>query len=202
VREAFKLKFEPARDVGGRAIEVLTLWSFEWPAYYWLIEHDRRSHNMYLIPDDAASLPCRGDAPNKPVYRDCSQPDLRRAMSAPWFDGPDVRPAAPVVLQPRHVAIDKLQRTAGEPAIPPSSELVAAASGKPIAAAIIRLCLTADGKVDTTSVAKSSGVTAYDEQLQATIQATWAFVPPPPGSQAPPAGKRQPVCTSATFVTR
>jgi TonB family protein len=95
----------------------------------------------------------------------------------------------------RSVAIDQLIRLTGAPSIPPSAEALTAASGKPIAEAIVRVCLTADGKVDSARPVKSSGVAAYDEQLQATIQATWAFAPPLDDRPAP-------VCTLVSFLAR
>jgi TonB family protein len=96
----------------------------------------------------------------------------------------------------RNVVIEKLHRLTGEPAIPPSDDVQRAAAGKPFAVAIVKVCLTADGKVDSTKIVKSSGMPAYDEQLQATIKATWAFTP------VETEGKPGPVCTSVTFVAR
>jgi TonB family protein len=69
----------------------------------------------------------------------------------------------------------------------------AAAAGKPLGAAIVRVCLHRDGTVDTTKVIKTSGVPAYDEQLQRTIKASWTFEPVE-GEGA--------VCTTATFLGR
>jgi len=102
-------------------------------------------------------------------------------------------PAAPAV---RNVAIDKLHRLTGEPAIPPSDDVRKAAAGKPPGVAIVKLCLLADGKVESTKIVKPSGVPAYDAQLQRTIQATWTFEPV--AADGPPG----PVCTQVTFLSR
>jgi len=92
---------------------------------------------------------------------------------------------------PRTMPIDRLHRLTGDTAIPPSDVARQAAGGKPFAVAIVRLCLGPDGKVSSTKIVKSSGVAAYDEQLQATIQASWSFTPVDADAQ---------LCTSATFV--
>jgi TonB family protein len=94
------------------------------------------------------------------------------------------------------VTLDKLHRQSGQPEIAPSDDAKKAADGKPFAAAIVKVCLAADGKVASTKVAKSSGVPAYDEQLQTTIQAAWAFEP------FAPHGAPEPVCTSVAFVSK
>jgi len=95
---------------------------------------------------------------------------------------------------PKTVLITKLHRRSGDPAIPPDDEVQKAAAGAAIAVAIVRVCLTADGKVDTAKVVKSSSVPAYDAQLLRTIQDTWTFDP------AETDGKPAPVCTQVTFV--
>jgi TonB family protein len=94
------------------------------------------------------------------------------------------------------VTLDKLHRLTGQPAIPPSDDVKKAAGAKPLAVAIVKVCVAADGKVASTKLAKSSGVAAYDEQLQTTIQATWTFEP------VATDGKPEPVCTSATFLSK
>jgi TonB family protein len=94
------------------------------------------------------------------------------------------------------VAIDKLRRVGGDAAIAPAEDVKKAAGSKPFAAAIVRVCLRPDGTVESTRVVKSSGVPAYDEQLESTIRASWAFEPPQVDNQTTA------VCTSATFVAR
>jgi hypothetical protein len=37
VEEAWKLKFDPARDSAGRAIRTLVVWKMEWPSWGWLV---------------------------------------------------------------------------------------------------------------------------------------------------------------------
>jgi outer membrane biosynthesis protein TonB len=61
-----------------------------------------------------------------------------------------------------------------------------------IGAAIVKVCLTADGKIESTRLIKTSGVPAYDDQLQAAIRDTWAFDPV----------DGHPVCTAITFLAR
>jgi TonB family protein len=109
-----------------------------------------------------------------------------RASSAePGTQGPS--PARTVVLE-------KLHRLTGTQAIPPSNDVVKAAAGK-LGVAIVKVCLAPDGKVDETKLIKSSGVPAYDAQLQDTIKATWTFEP------VEADGKPVPVCTQVTFLT-
>jgi hypothetical protein len=95
---------------------------------------------------------------------------------------------------PRTVPIDKLHRLSGEQAIPPGDAAKSAAAGKPIAVAIVKVCLGADGKVESTKVVKSSMVAAYDEQLESTIKGTWTFEP------VVTDGKPTPACTQVTFL--
>lgn len=113
---------------------------------------------------------------------------------------------SPTDHQPRQasaasVQLDKLRRVTGDPAIPPSDDVKAAAAGKPLGAAIVRICLGSDGKVESTRIVKSSGVPAYDDQLQATIKASWAFEPVT-RTEGAVDNQTAPVCTSATFIAR
>jgi hypothetical protein len=102
-------------------------------------------------------------------------------------------PRAAATGSARNVAIDKLRRLSGDAAIPPGDDAKKAAGGKPFAVAIVKVCLAADGKVESTKIVKSSGVPAYDDQLQGTIKASWTFAP-----EARP----EAVCTTATFQAR
>jgi TonB family protein len=116
--------------------------------------------------------------------------------AAPPSAPPDAAPTAPAPAPAgpaRNVTLDKLRRVSGDAAIPPGDDAKKAAGGKPIAAAIVKVCLAADGKVESTKIVKSSGVAAYDDQLQATIKASWAFAPQ---------DKPELLCTTATFTTR
>jgi Carboxypeptidase regulatory-like domain len=85
-RAAFEVKFEPARDRSRRAIPALVLWSFEWPAYWWMRHHDES--DMRRIPADASAIPCRGSGPTHSVYRDCRAPSVANAISKPWIERP------------------------------------------------------------------------------------------------------------------
>jgi hypothetical protein len=38
-REAFKLRFKPALNDAGRPVAVKVVWKFEWPAYWWSMDH-------------------------------------------------------------------------------------------------------------------------------------------------------------------
>jgi len=107
---------------------------------------------------------------------------------------PAAAPAPEGPPPPKTVLITKLHRRTGDPAIPPDGEVQKAAAGAAIAVAIVRVCLTADGKIDAAKVVKSSGVPAYDAQLLRTIQDTWTFEP------IETDGKPAPVCTQVTFV--
>ncbi len=86
VRDAFKLKFEPARDRVGKAMVSHVVWKFEWPPSSWNLGSPR-------IPPRASKLPCRRKASdtwyelNTP-YRDCSPPNMAAAFTAPWIARP------------------------------------------------------------------------------------------------------------------
>lgn len=101
--EAFKLRFEPARNEAGRAVRSSVMWPIEWPAYWWLIEfmgtatrlppivhHGRGPDSLGAPRSMADSVPCAGSGPMelgsiRPGYRDCSQPDLSRDFDdEPW----------------------------------------------------------------------------------------------------------------------
>jgi TonB family protein len=95
---------------------------------------------------------------------------------------------------PRNVVLDKLHRLSGEAAIPPSDDVKKAAGARPLGAAILRVCLTPDGAVESTKIVKSSGVPAYDDQVQRAVHATWKFSPVEAG------GQPERVCGTATFA--
>lgn len=115
VKEAMKLRFEPALDEHEKPMRTQILWSMEWPSHGWLVEHNGTAQRLpveaYVIdpllrgfggqgqpvapPTGASALvrvPCAGSGPlnldlRYPVYRDCSKPDLGRASLLPWLDG-------------------------------------------------------------------------------------------------------------------
>ena len=83
VREAFDLKFEPARNRLGKPMPSQVMWKFEWPPSVW-------NRGSSRIPPRASQLPCRRSATdtwyelNTP-YRDCSRPNMAAAIRAPWI---------------------------------------------------------------------------------------------------------------------
>lgn len=86
VKAAFKLAFEPARNLAGKPTASLVTWKFDWPPSVW------NRGDSYVRPD-ASRLPCRRSETdrwfslNKP-YRDCSLPNMSIALTAPWIDRP------------------------------------------------------------------------------------------------------------------
>ncbi len=94
-KEAFRLRFEPARDTKGRRISSLVVWLIEWPSHGWLIDlvgiATRMPPPVGVPPRSmAAYVPCAGSGPLKldsvhPTYRDCSEPDLSRAGRERWI---------------------------------------------------------------------------------------------------------------------
>jgi hypothetical protein len=88
--EAFKARFEPARDAAGRPTATYLLYALEWPSYWWMVKMVGTATNEPRSPD---YIPCRGSGPLNlgmavPVYRDCSVPDLDRIKAAAWIDPP------------------------------------------------------------------------------------------------------------------
>lgn len=82
VREAFALRFEPARDRAKRPIRSLALWTFEWPPYWWMSIEQR---TLSRLPAEVLKTTCRpGDQTTKHL-RDCRAPDLSRAEKLPWL---------------------------------------------------------------------------------------------------------------------
>lgn len=86
IREAFALRFEPARDLADRPVSTLALWTFEWPAYWWLIERGNRS--THRLPEGIEQMPCRGDGGVRRYHRDCTPVDLERGMAERWIAKP------------------------------------------------------------------------------------------------------------------
>lgn len=88
IAEAFKLRFEPARDARGRPTATPVIWLIEWPSHGWLIARIGIATRM---PQSlAAHVPCVGSGPLNldsvhPTYRDCSEPDLSNATSETWI---------------------------------------------------------------------------------------------------------------------
>jgi carboxypeptidase family protein len=85
IRQALKLEFEPARNRVGQPTRSMVVWSYEWPAYYWLEDH---RNGMRTMPAEVRGVPCFGSGPTHTLYRDCSRPDLAHAVAQPWHDKP------------------------------------------------------------------------------------------------------------------
>lgn len=83
VREALKLKFEPARDRSKRPVNALTLFTFEWPSYWWMME---KRAPIYRMPMEALAVPCRSATKPRPHHRDCRTPSVAKAASARWVE--------------------------------------------------------------------------------------------------------------------
>jgi hypothetical protein len=105
--QAWKLRFEPARDAAGRAVPSQLLWKMEWPSYWYartvqgapLAAFQSRARTIlgvadrtvapFLLPlktSQRVGPPCRGRGPLNlgsaaAVYRDCSQPDFDKAFT-------------------------------------------------------------------------------------------------------------------------
>ena len=74
VRDALKLKFEPARDRANRPMGTKTLWTYEWPAYSWLT----KQHQRRYMPHDVYDVPCGKG-------RDCTPVSFAAVFSEPWL---------------------------------------------------------------------------------------------------------------------
>jgi hypothetical protein len=92
VREAFKMRFSPARNAAGKPVAALILWSYEWPSYWWMYEH---KYTPGQVPEAASTVPCKGEARDVPRFRDCTTADIAQAHEAPWVgrDSPLAEPA-------------------------------------------------------------------------------------------------------------
>ena len=84
VRDAFAIPFEPARDRAGKPVSALVVWTWEWPAFYWMITNRKYPNRL---PSSTSTIPCLGSAPVK-AMRDCSKPALAKAVTLPWIDKP------------------------------------------------------------------------------------------------------------------
>lgn len=93
-KEAFKLKFDPARDATGKPVRTWLLWEIEWPSVWWLDAFQLPRTTMPPVvgfPPHRKDwyVPCAGSGPLQlesihPIYKDCSRPDLSRASVEPW----------------------------------------------------------------------------------------------------------------------
>lgn len=97
-REAFKLRFDPARDREGKPMRSLLVWEIEWPSAWYLVAlygTRTRMPEWVGVPPrrQGRGLPCEGAGPWQlgSVYRGykkCSRPDLSRATAEPWVVPP------------------------------------------------------------------------------------------------------------------
>lgn len=93
IRAAGDLSFEPARAISGKAVPALVLWTYEWPAYYWLLE---RKLSPERLTDVVETVPCAREPSNRQRLRDCTKADLAKAGELPWI--PAVRSPDKVLL--------------------------------------------------------------------------------------------------------
>lgn len=93
IRAAGDLSFEPARAASGKAVPALVLWTYEWPAYYWLIE---RKLSPEGLTDVVETVPCADHPSNRARLRDCTKADLTKAGDLPWI--PAVRSPDKILL--------------------------------------------------------------------------------------------------------
>lgn len=82
VREAFALRFDPARDRAQRPVRSLVLWTFEWPAYWWLRQ---TKQPLTRLPASVGGVRCRRADRPRTWDRDCRDPDLAGADQHPWL---------------------------------------------------------------------------------------------------------------------
>lgn len=92
--EVRRLRFAPARDATGKPMAVLLVWQMDWPAAGWLLSaHGNLTRMPKLIKPGRAEddhVPCAGSGPMhlesvRATYKDCSQPDLSKAVTEPWI---------------------------------------------------------------------------------------------------------------------
>lgn len=89
IDHALKMRFDPAEDAKGRAIPTQLVWALEWPSYWYLVTMEHPP-NRVLDPERVRYIPCYGSGPLQmeslhPTYRDCSEPDLSKISSEPWY---------------------------------------------------------------------------------------------------------------------
>lgn len=102
IKEAARLRFQPALSLSGKPIPSLVLWDYEWPSYYWLLS---QKFSPEALPPEAELVPCKGtEAPNAKYFRDCTTADVAKAQSLPWIPAISVLDAykEKEVQGPRH----------------------------------------------------------------------------------------------------
>ena len=97
VREAFEVRFEPARDRTKRAVPSQLVWMFEWPSHSWLSHQVH--YDLSRMPDDYTKVACQQPDEHRHDRRDCSQADLTSSLGEAWIVKP--KPAAPAKPTPK-----------------------------------------------------------------------------------------------------
>jgi TonB family protein len=105
---------------------------------------------------------------------------------------PPPPPAPPQAVAP---SILEGQRLTGDKNIVPSAAAKAEIerSGKDKVIGSFKLCVSTSGQVTTVSMLKSTGISAYDNELESGVR-TWSYKPFLVN------GKATPVCTAVTFI--
>jgi hypothetical protein len=85
VKAGFDVEFEPARDTAGNAVRAAVLWTWEWPAYWFM---RKVGGSMYHLPEAVSYVDCDGKRPREDYHRDCTPPDLAHLADRPWLDRP------------------------------------------------------------------------------------------------------------------
>lgn len=85
LREAYKLRFEPARDASGRATVASVLWKYDWPAYSWMMRH---RFDLEWLPPEASSIGCKDESMVREAYRDCTPANIAAVQTQPWLPRP------------------------------------------------------------------------------------------------------------------
>ena len=86
IRDAFALRFHPALDRSNKPVAAMVMWSFEWPSYFWMLDH---KFTFNRLPREVGKVPCKGSGPGK-VLRDCTPSDVSRHEAFPWLAPPKV----------------------------------------------------------------------------------------------------------------
>jgi hypothetical protein len=89
IDHALKMRFEPALDAKGHPLPTQLVWALEWPSYWYMVTMEHPP-NRVLDPERVQYIPCYGSGPLNlemlhPVYRDCTQPDLSKISTEPWY---------------------------------------------------------------------------------------------------------------------
>jgi protein TonB len=119
--------------------------------------------------------------------------DLAGAVAAPPPPPPPPPPAPPQNVAPQ--ALDA-NRISGEKNIVPEdgTKTEISRSGKDKLVGSFKLCITAEGNINTVTRLKSTGFPAYDDKIVTTIRGEWRYRPFTVN------GKPTPVCTAVTFI--